>query len=55
MSQQKCQAVKVRIEESYDSSYGVAPGAGLTLSGLSFKAAVKSQGDAKLPAVRSKG
>lgn len=33
---QKCQAVQLSVQEVYDATFGVAPGAGLTISGLNF-------------------
>lgn len=38
---QKCQSFKLTIQESFDSSYGVAAGAGLTLSGLDVLVGIK--------------
>jgi len=38
---QKCQAIQVTIEEVYDPSYGVAAGAGFTLSGMNLIVGVK--------------
>jgi len=38
---QKCQSFQVTIQELYDSSLGVAPGQGLTLSGLALITGVK--------------
>lgn len=40
-SRQKCQSFQVTIQELYDSSLGVAPGQGLTLSGLALVAGMK--------------
>lgn len=34
LDQQKCQAFQIQMQEIYDSSLGVPPGAGLTISGL---------------------
>lgn len=51
---QKCQAVQVTIEESYDSSYGVPAGAGLTMSGLNFVLGMK-KGYKPFSAARSVG
>lgn len=39
---QKCQAFQLTIDEVYDSSYGVAAGAGLTMSGLNMVVGLKS-------------
>lgn len=38
---QKCQSFQVSLQEIYDASLGVAPGAGLTLSGLALIVGVK--------------
>jgi len=38
---QKCQSFQVTIQELYDASLGVAPGQGLTLSGLALITGVK--------------
>lgn len=35
-ARQKCQAVQIQFQEAFDSSYGVAAGAGLTLSGINI-------------------
>lgn len=40
-SQQQCQAFQLTISESYDASFGVAPGAGFTLSGLDLVVGLK--------------
>lgn len=40
--QQKCEAFQITIQESYDASFGVAAGAGLTLSGLDLVVGMKS-------------
>lgn len=40
-AKQRCQAVKVTVNENYDPSFGVLPGAGLTLSGLLFLVSVR--------------
>lgn len=42
LQQQKCDSVQFEFIEQYDPSYGVQPGAGLTLSGLNFVVGVKS-------------
>lgn len=39
---QKCEAFQVTITETYDSSFGIAAGEGLTLSGLNLVVGVKS-------------
>lgn len=39
--QQKCQAFQIKIQEVYDPSLGVIPGAGLSLSGLNLTVAAK--------------
>lgn len=52
LANQRCQAVQITLQEIFDSSLGVAAGAGLTMSGLSiyinpvrsFRAAYKSVG-----------
>lgn len=38
---QKCESFQISINEIYDSSLGIAPGAGLTLSGLNLIVGVK--------------
>ena len=38
---QKCESFQITIQEVYDSSFGVAAGAGLTLSGLAMVVGVK--------------
>lgn len=38
---QKCQALQVSMQESYDPSYGVPAGAGFTMSGLNFVVGLK--------------
>ncbi len=40
-NQQKCETFQVTINEIYDSSYGVVPGQGLTLSGLALTVGIK--------------
>lgn len=40
-SQQQCQAFQITIQETYDSSFGVPPGAGLSLSGLNLVVGLK--------------
>lgn len=54
LNQQKCEAIQLTITESYDASFGVAAGAGLTLSGLNLIVGAKS-GYTKLPAVQQVG
>lgn len=39
--QQKCQAVKFSVTESFDSTFGGTAGAGLTLSGINFVLGIK--------------
>lgn len=41
MLKQKCQAFQVTITESYDPSFGVSAGAGLTLSGMNVVCGIK--------------
>lgn len=41
LQQQKCQAFQISITEQFDPSKGVAPGAGLTLSGLNVTVGLK--------------
>ena len=40
-SKQKCESFRISMQEVYDSSYGVAPGQGLTLSGLNLVVGLK--------------
>jgi hypothetical protein len=54
LSQQKMQAFQVTVQEQYDSSFGVAPGAGLTLSGLNLVVGAK-KGFVPLPSNNSAG
>lgn len=54
LQQQKCEAFQVTVKESYDPSYGVAAGAGFTLSGLDLIIGQKS-GYPRLRAARSVG
>jgi hypothetical protein len=42
LQQQKCDSIQFEFIEQYDPSYGVQPGAGLTMSGLNFVVGVKS-------------
>lgn len=42
LSQQKCEAFQINLVESYDSTFGVAAGAGFTLSGLNLVVGLKS-------------
>jgi len=51
---QKCQAFQISVQEVYDASFGVAAGAGLTLSGINLEVGVK-QGSPKLKPSRSIG
>jgi hypothetical protein len=41
LQQQRCQAFQITVNENYDPSYGIAAGAGLTLSGLDLVIGVK--------------
>jgi hypothetical protein len=52
--QQKCQSIQVSITELYDPSYGVAAGAGCTLSGLNFVIGAK-KGYPRLASAKSVG
>lgn len=52
--QQKCQAFQITLTEIYDPSYGVAAGAGFTMSGLALTVSGK-KGYPTLPASRSAG
>ncbi len=54
MQQQKCQAFQITLTEIYDSSIGVAPGAGFTLSGLNLVVGAKKSYPTLRPA-RSAG
>lgn len=40
-SRQRCQAIQITVQELYDPSYGIAAGAGLTLSGLNLVVGAK--------------
>lgn len=51
---QKCQAFKITIQEIFDPSFGTAPGAGFSLSGLNMIVAVK-RGSRPIPAVDTAG
>lgn len=51
---QKCQAFQITIQESYDASFGVPAGAGLTLSGIDLIVGIKS-GYPRLRAANSVG
>lgn len=42
LKKQRCQSFQISFQEIYDSSLGVAPGAGLTLSGLNLVVGLKS-------------
>jgi hypothetical protein len=37
----KCQAFQLTVQENFDATYGTAPGAGLTLSGLDLVIGIK--------------
>lgn len=54
LNRQKMQAFKLVIQELYDGSYSVPPGAGLSLSGINVVVALK-KGYVPLPASRSFG
>lgn len=41
LDKQKCQAFQITMQESYDPSFGVVAGAGLTLSGLDLTIGIK--------------
>ena len=41
LSQQRCQAIQISLTETFDSSFGVTAGAGLTLSGLNMVIGIK--------------
>lgn len=41
LTKQRCSAFQIKIQEVYDSSFGVSPGAGFTLSGLNLVYASK--------------
>jgi hypothetical protein len=43
LTQQKCQALQISVQEIYDPSLGVSPGAGLTLSGIALVLGGKKQ------------
>ncbi len=51
---QKCQAFQITVKEVYDSTLGVAPGAGLTLSGINAVIGMK-KGYTTIKASRSAG
>lgn len=36
LAKQRCQAFQITVQEVYDPSFGIAPGAGLTLSGINL-------------------
>jgi hypothetical protein len=42
LDKQRCQSIQLSLQELYDPTLGVAPGPGLTLSGVSLIAGVKS-------------
>lgn len=54
LEQQKCDSIQVTISELYDSTKGIAPGAGLTMSGLDFIVGGKASYP-KLPSNQSVG
>lgn len=41
LDQQKCQSFQIKLQEIYDSSFGISPGQGLTLSGINVIYGVK--------------
>lgn len=41
LAKQKCQAIQISVQEIYDSSMGMAPGQGLTISGLNLVYGIK--------------
>lgn len=41
LAKQRCQSFQLTVQEIYDASFGVAPGAGLTLSGINLVFGVK--------------
>jgi len=41
LAKQRCSAFQVSVQEVYDSTFGVAPGAGFTMSGLNLVYAIK--------------
>lgn len=51
---QKCESFQVTVNELYDPQYGIAAGAGLTLSGLNLITGIK-KGSRNTPASRSFG
>lgn len=51
---QKCQSIQLQVSEQFDTSYGTAPGEGLTLSGLNVVVGVKDA-KPKLKAANSAG
>lgn len=53
-NRQKCNSFQIIIDEVYDASFGMAAGAGLTLSGLNLVIGVK-KGYPTLPSTRSFG
>lgn len=54
LAKQKCQAFKIRVTESFDSSFGTSPGAGFTMSGINAIIGMKSNYP-RIPASRSIG
>lgn len=54
LTQQRCQAVAITVQEQYDSTKGAAAGAGLSLSGINFVVGAK-KGFPVLPAKQSIG
>ncbi len=41
LTKQRCQAIQISVQETYDPSFGVQAGAGLTLSGINLVVAIK--------------
>ncbi len=54
LTQQRCQSFQIQVNEIFDSSLGVTPGAGLTLSGINLVFGAKKTYP-KLPAANSVG
>lgn len=51
LQRQRCQSFQIQFQEIFDASYGVAPGAGLTLSGINLVYGTK-KGYFPLPAAK---
>lgn len=41
LAKQKCQAIQITLQETYDPSFGIPPGEGLTLSGINLVYGIK--------------